>query len=63
MAYVITDAIKGLEDLMANLEAESILPDELTREEYKRRFMAEDEFDDTFRGGWNAYRVAMLHKL
>ncbi|ELC6296700.1 hypothetical protein RJO53_002845 [Enterobacter hormaechei] len=36
------------------------VPDELTREEYKRRFMAEDNFDDTFRGGWNACRAAML---
>ncbi|MEY7429737.1 hypothetical protein AB9D31_26160, partial [Citrobacter freundii] len=35
-------------------------PGELTREEYKRRFMAEDNFDDTFRGGWNACRAAML---
>ncbi|HIC7932414.1 TPA: hypothetical protein ACW7MP_003734 [Enterobacter hormaechei] len=35
-------------------------PDELTREEYKRRFMEEDNFDDTFRGGWNACRGAML---
>lgn len=35
-------------------------PDELTREEYKRRFMEEDNFDDTFRGGWNACRTAML---
>jgi hypothetical protein len=36
------------------------VPAELTREEYKRRFMEEDEFDDTFRGGWNACRAAML---
>lgn len=36
------------------------IPGELTREEYKRRFMAEDNFDDTFRGGWNACRAAML---
>lgn len=36
------------------------VPDELSREEYKRRFMEEDNFDDTFRGGWNAYRAAML---
>ena len=35
-------------------------PDELSREEYKRRFMEEDNFDDTFRGGWNACRSAML---
>ncbi|MEG6244773.1 DUF551 domain-containing protein [Enterobacter hormaechei] len=37
------------------------VPDELTREEYKRRFMEDDDFDDTFRGGWNACRAAMLH--
>ncbi|MFZ4252016.1 hypothetical protein ACEV6G_08100 [Enterobacter ludwigii] len=30
------------------------LPDELTRDQYKRRFMEDDDFDDTFRGGWNA---------
>lgn len=36
------------------------LPDELTREEYKRRFMEEDNFDDTYRGGWEACRAAML---
>ena len=30
------------------------VPDELTREEYRRRFMMEDNFDDTYRGGWNA---------
>lgn len=36
------------------------VPDELTREEYKRRFMEDDDFDDTFRGGWNACRAAML---
>lgn len=36
------------------------VPDELTREEYKRRFMEEDNFDDTYRGGWNACRAAML---
>lgn len=36
------------------------VPDELSREEYKRRFMDEDNFDDTFRGGWNACRAAML---
>ncbi|MCK6643382.1 hypothetical protein L8S64_07300 [Enterobacter bugandensis] len=37
------------------------VPDELTREEYKRRFMEDDSFDDTFRGGWKACRAAMLH--
>ena len=36
------------------------VPDELSREEYKRRFMDEDNFDDTFRGGWIACRAAML---
>lgn len=36
------------------------VPDELTREEYRRRFMMEDNFDDTYRGGWNACRYAML---
>lgn len=36
------------------------VPDELSREEYKRRFMEDDNFDDTFRGGWNACRAAML---
>ncbi|WP_259565725.1 hypothetical protein [Enterobacter sichuanensis] len=36
------------------------VPDELSREEYKRRFMEEDNFDDTFRGGRNACRAAML---
>lgn len=36
------------------------VPDELTREEYRRRFMMEDNFDDTYRGGWNACRSAML---
>lgn len=40
--------------------AQVSVPDELTREEYKRRFMEEDNFDDTFRGGWNACRAAML---
>ncbi|WP_237665922.1 hypothetical protein [Citrobacter freundii] len=36
------------------------VPDELTREEYRRRFMMEDNFYDTYRGGWNACRSAML---
>ena len=36
------------------------VPDELSRDEYKRRFMEDDDFDDTFRGGWNACRAAML---
>ncbi|HBD2919356.1 TPA: hypothetical protein JLC50_002247 [Escherichia coli] len=38
------------------------VPDELTREQYKRRFMEDDDFDDTFRGGWNACRAAMLNQ-
>ncbi|ENT2475496.1 TPA: hypothetical protein ACJIW3_003066 [Enterobacter hormaechei] len=38
------------------------VPYELTREEYKRRFMEEDNFDDTFRGGRNACRAAMLNQ-
>lgn len=38
------------------------VPGELTREEYMRRFMEEDEFDDTFRGGWNACRAAILQQ-
>jgi hypothetical protein len=40
--------------------AQQVVPDKLSREEYKRRFMEEDNFDDTFRGGWNACRAAML---
>ncbi|MCM7509381.1 Uncharacterised protein [Enterobacter hormaechei] len=43
-----------------NDPAPASVPDELTREEYKRRFMEEDNFDDTFRGGWSACRAAML---
>lgn len=39
------------------------VPDELTREEYRRRFMMEDNFDDTYRGGWNACRAAMLQSF
>lgn len=38
------------------------VPDELSREEYKRLFMEEDNFDDTFRGGWNSCRAAMLNQ-
>lgn len=34
--------------------APRFIPSELTREEYRRRFMMEDNFDDTYRGGWNA---------
>lgn len=40
--------------------ASGFVPAELTREEYRRRFMMEDNFDDTYRGGWNACRSAML---
>ncbi|QPO98308.1 DUF551 domain-containing protein [Citrobacter freundii] len=40
--------------------APRFVPSELTREEYRRRFMMEDNFDDTYRGGWNACRSAML---
>ena len=40
--------------------APRFIPVELTREEYRRRFMMEDNFDDTYRGGWNACRAAML---
>lgn len=39
--------------------AQQVVTVELTREEYKRRFMEEDNFDDTFRGGWSACRAAM----
>lgn len=40
--------------------APRFIPAELTREEYRRRFMMEDNFDDTYRGGWNSCRAAML---
>ncbi|MDT7086215.1 hypothetical protein RQL60_14555 [Citrobacter europaeus] len=40
--------------------APRFIPPELTREEYRRRFMMEDNFDDTYRGGWKACRAAML---
>lgn len=43
-----------------NDPAPVFVPDELTREEYKRRFMEDEDFDDTFRGGWKAHRAAML---
>lgn len=39
------------------------VPDDLTREEYKRRFMEDDDFDNTFRGGLNACRAAMLQSF
>ncbi|HAL7027572.1 TPA: hypothetical protein H6W19_000102 [Escherichia coli] len=47
-------------ELYAAPPAPVAVPDELTREEYKRRFMEEENFDDTYRGGWNACRAAML---
>lgn len=46
--------------LYTALPSPVFVPDELTREEYKRRFMEDDDFDDTFRGGWKAHRAAML---
>jgi len=46
--------------LYAAPQPATVVPGELTREEYKRRFMEDDNFDDTFRGGWNACRAAML---
>ncbi|CZW32358.1 DUF551 domain-containing protein [Enterobacter hormaechei] len=55
---------KGQSDVMPVYTAQPapvFVPDEMTREEYKRRFMEDDDFDDTFRGGWNACRAAMLH--
>ncbi|MES0266798.1 DUF551 domain-containing protein [Citrobacter sedlakii] len=48
------------EPLYTSPPAPVSVPDEITREDYKRRFMEEDNFDDTFRGGWNACRAAML---
>lgn len=54
---------KGKSDVMPVYTAQPapvFVPDELTREEYKRRFMEDDDFDDTFRGGWKAHRAAML---
>ena len=50
-----------IERLFTEPPAPVAVPDELSREDYKRRFMEEDNFDDTFRGGWNACRAAMLH--
>ena len=46
--------------LYTNHPSYVFVPAELTREEYRRRFMMEDNFDDTYRGGWNACRSAML---
>ncbi|OAR83443.1 hypothetical protein [Enterobacter hormaechei] len=54
---------KGQSDVMPVYTAQPapvFVPDELTREEYKRRFMEDEDFDDTFRGGWKAHRAAML---
>lgn len=54
---------KGQSDVMPVYTAQPapvFVPDELTREEYKCRFMEDDDFDDTFRGGWKAHRAAML---
>ncbi|WP_324672903.1 hypothetical protein [Enterobacter hormaechei] len=54
---------KGQSDVMPVYTAQPapvFVPDELTREEYKRRFMEDDDFDDTFRGGWKAHRAANL---
>jgi len=50
----------GVNQLYTATPAPVSVPDELSRQEYKRRFMEEDNFDDTFRGGWNACRAAML---
>ncbi|MFU0448454.1 hypothetical protein ACMZZG_23620 [Pseudocitrobacter faecalis] len=47
--------------LFAVAQPVAVVPDEMTREEYKRLFMEEDDFDDTFRGGWNACRATMLN--
>ena len=52
--------IRSILPLYAAPPAPVAVPDELTREEYKRRFMEEDNFDDTYRGGWKDYRAAML---
>ncbi|EJM0750733.1 hypothetical protein NNQ81_001973 [Salmonella enterica] len=46
--------------LYTNHPSYVFVPAELTREEYRRRFMMEDNFDDTYRGGWSACRDAML---
>jgi len=50
----------GVNQLYSAPPAPVSVPDELTREQYKRRFMEDDDFDDTFRGGWNSCRAAML---
>ncbi|EMG7879177.1 DUF551 domain-containing protein [Enterobacter hormaechei] len=54
---------KGQSDVMPVYTAQPapvFVPDELTREEYKRRFMEDDDFDDTFRAGWKTHHAAML---
>ncbi|WP_225761032.1 DUF551 domain-containing protein [Citrobacter sp. Marseille-Q3906] len=59
----VEDIKTGLRAAFASITAQPALrfiPAELTREEYRRRFMMEDNFDDTYRGGWNACRSAML---
>lgn len=59
----VEDIKTGLRAAFANVTvqpAPRFIPSELTREEYRRRFMMEDNFDDTYRGGWNACRAAML---
>ncbi|HGL4396996.1 TPA: DUF551 domain-containing protein [Enterobacter hormaechei] len=53
---------KGQSDVMPVYTAQPapvFVPDELTREEYDA-VMDDDDFDDTFRGGWKAHRAAML---
>ncbi|EAQ9184453.1 hypothetical protein LZX74_000125 [Salmonella enterica] len=59
----VEDIKTGLRAAFASITAKPALrfiPAELTREEYRRRFMMEDNFDDTYRGGWSACRSAML---
>ncbi|MDM3361280.1 hypothetical protein SD415_10175 [Citrobacter braakii] len=59
----VEDIKTGLRAAFSNVTAKTaprFIPAELTREEYRRRFMMEDNFDDTYRGGWNACRAAML---
>lgn len=54
------ETLKDVVPLYTAPPAPVSVPDELTREEYKCRFMEDDDFDDTFRGGWKAHRAAML---
>ncbi|HIC6037208.1 TPA: DUF551 domain-containing protein [Salmonella enterica subsp. enterica serovar Saintpaul] len=59
----VEDIKTGLRAAFSNVTAKTaprFIPAELTREEYRRRFMMEDNFDDTYRGGWNSCRAAML---